>query len=90
MDDVIFAHTGKPRLLDVAARLVVNKPEATGIAIVARWPLENSLIFDGRRFCIPKFRHPTPIQQTIRTSLAISDDLRRHKQSPRSCFGVIG
>jgi len=32
MDDVIFAHTGKPRLLDVAARLVVNKPEATGIA----------------------------------------------------------
>jgi len=45
MDDVIFAHTGKPRLLDVAARLVVNTPEATGIAIVARWPLENSLIF---------------------------------------------
>jgi len=77
MDDVIFAHTVKPRLLDVAARLVVNKPEATGIAIVARWPLENSLVFDGRRFCIPKFRYPTPIQQTI-----------RHWRSPTTCVGI--
>jgi len=31
------------------------KPEATVIGITARWPQENNLNVDGRKFCIPKF-----------------------------------
>ena len=41
------------------------KPEATAIGIIARWPLEITITFDGRRFCVPKFRHST-LQQTTR------------------------
>ena len=34
---------------------LVNKPEATGMVTIARWPLKITSTFDGRRFCIRKF-----------------------------------
>ena len=52
------------------------KPEATAIGNIARWPLENILTFDGRRYGF-----------TYR-NLGILRYSRRHWWSPTSCFSV--
>jgi len=56
------------------------KPEATAIGDPQDGQWKITLMFDGRRFCIPKFRSST-LQQTLQsmTSLVISD---------HACFGV--
>jgi len=63
------------------------KPEATAIGDPQDGLWKITLMFDGRRFCIPKFRYCTLDD----TSLVISDHvLLWHNQSQRSCFAVIG
>ena len=49
---------------------------------------KKTLTFDGRRFCIPKFR--VFYDTADDTLLVISDVLLQRNQSQRSCFAVIG
>jgi len=51
--------------LQITAAVLAMKPEATAIGDLqdGRWKI--TLTFDGRRFCIPKFRTST-LQQTTR------------------------
>jgi len=67
---------------------LLTKPEATGMVIIARWPLENNLKVLWAQvlhteiyvFCVT----------ADYTSLVISNDLLRCNQSQQSCFAVIG
>jgi len=54
-----------------------------------RWKI--TLMFDGRRFCIPKFRSSTLQQTTLVISDHVSDHvLLRRNQLQTTCFTVIG
>ena len=54
------------------------KPEATTIGDPQDGHWKITLTFDGRRFCIQKFRYST-LQQTSVTSLMISDHVLDHR-----------
>ena len=60
----VFASTISGHYVQTTGAVPAMKPEATAIGDPqdGRWKI--TLMFDGRRFCIPKFRYSTLQQMT--------------------------